>query len=462
MAISFGSINTGLPKDIVQQIMAAERAPLQKLEARKGKIEEKKALVNELATLMDGIRSHIRTNGDRRSFTELRAITNDELIDVTLDKAIAKPGEYRFQVNRLAQKSSAMTSGFAHPDKSYIGVGYLRYFLPSGESRDLYVDSDHASLRGVAKLINNDPTNGMNANVINDGSGEKNPWRLVISLNNTGDDHLAEFPYFYFVDGEDDFYLDFQREAHDASISLDGFEIELPSNQNSELIPGVNLNLKKASPNEEFSIKIIQDYEAIQEKIEVSIEKINDVLKFIIDQNNLDEKTDTSRTLGGDITLQTLESRIRTAVFTPVMTSRGPKRLGDIGVTFQKDGLLKVDPKFLEGKLTANFTMVTELLLGSIDNERNITKGFFSNIKAITDGAVGRPFGILPIRKQGLESNIKQINQQIENRQRNLDQKEDVLKQKFARLEGVIAKLKGQSAGLSALAGNANPVTQLG
>jgi flagellar capping protein FliD len=40
-------------------------------------------------------------------------------------------------------------------------------------------------------------------------------------------------------------FLDNEREARDAKIKLDGFEIELPSNTATELIPGVTLDLKK-------------------------------------------------------------------------------------------------------------------------------------------------------------------------------------------------------------------------
>ena len=50
----------------------------------------------------------------------------------------------------------------------------------------------------------------------------------------------------------------------------------------------------------------------------------------------MDESTDTSRTLGGDLILQTLESRIRNVVFKPVLTRNGTARLGDLGIKFEK------------------------------------------------------------------------------------------------------------------------------
>ena len=59
MGISFGSINSGLPKDIVQQIVEAEKIPLKQMEGRKGKIEDKKALVGQLITLVENMRGEI-------------------------------------------------------------------------------------------------------------------------------------------------------------------------------------------------------------------------------------------------------------------------------------------------------------------------------------------------------------------------------------------------------------------
>ena len=71
-------------------------------------------------------------------------------------------------------------------------------------------------------------------------------------------------------------------------------------------------------------------------KIDDLVAKINNVIAFIKEQNTLDESVDTSQTLGGDITLQTLESRLRSSVFQNIATEFGGKRIGDLGLTFPK------------------------------------------------------------------------------------------------------------------------------
>lgn len=217
------------------------------MEDRKGKIEDRIKLVDELVNLLQSVNNNLTQSANARSLRELKVDSNNDIVDVNIDKNLANPGEYQFEVVQLARKSSAMSSGFADRDDSYIGVGFIQYFLPNGESRELYVDSDNATLDGIAKLINKDPENGLNATVVNDGSGSDSPWRLVLSLSETGDINKAEFPYFYFVDGENDLYLEFEREAQDAIVKMDGFEIEVPENKVKDLIPGVTIDLKKPS-----------------------------------------------------------------------------------------------------------------------------------------------------------------------------------------------------------------------
>ncbi len=463
MGISFGSIATGLPKDIVKQILEAEKIPVKKMEQRKAKTQSKQKLVTELIGLVEGIRGNINKTGDARSLREFRIDTNTDIIDVTADKNIAEPGQYQFEVKQLAQKSSAMSSGFESKEDSYLGVGFINFTLPNGEKKEIYVDSDNSSLEKVAKMINQDSDLGVRANVINDGNNGDKPWHLLLSLKDTGDINKAEFPYFYFVDGEEDFYIEYEREAQNAIVKLDGFEVALPNNKANDLIPGLTIDLLKAAPGEEFTIKIGEDVEAIGKKVSDLIESINQVLSFIKEQNTLDENSDTSQTLGGDIVLQSLEGRIRTTVFKPVQTSKGMFRIGDLGVNFQKDGSLKLDEKKFDSMIASNYTAFSQVLTGYFGPEGK-TKGFVDNIKEMVNNSLRYPDGLLVSRKRTVQSKIDEVDRRIEQKEKYLEQKEQNLKSKFARLEETISRIKSQGAGVAAIGGGAgaNPVTQLG
>lgn len=461
MGISMGSINTGLPKDIVQRLMEAERLPVKQMEVRKEKIAEKSGLVGELIQLVEGVRSNLAQNTNARALREFKIEANEEIVNVSTDKNTAEPGSYQFEVLQLAQKSSAMSSGFADKDKSNIGVGFIQYRLPDGTKKEVYIDQNNSSLSSVARLINNDTTNGMRANVINDGSGSKNPWRLILSLEETGAPNEAQFPHFYFVDGEQDFYLEFERKAQNAKVKLDGFEIELNENKAANLITGVAIDLKRAAPGEEFTIKVDEDVEAIRFKVVDLVNSINGVLEFIKVQNTMDETTDTSRTLGGDIILQTLESRLRATIFRDIETEFGAKKLSDIGISFQREGLLGFDEGRFNAVISENYQVASQILTGYF-TETGKTKGFIDHLQEMTDMSLRVPDGLLQSRRRSLGTNIDQMDRRIAQRERILGQKEQNLKDRFSRLEGTISRIQSQGAGLSGLASAGGGGMQIG
>jgi flagellar hook-associated protein 2 len=266
----------------------------------------------------------------------------------------------------------------------------------------------------------------------------------------------------YLVDGEVDLYFDQEKPAQDAKVKLDGFEIEVPSNKVTDLIPGVTIDLKKAKIGEEISIDITEDVEKIGTKITSLVDNINNVLKFIKDQNTLDEKTDTSRTLGGDLTLTTIETKIRSAVFTPIATESGTHRIGDYGISFERSGLLKFDQAKFEAALSKDYKAVAQTLTGMYSLEGGKSNGFIDLLEDASKALLSTPNGALQTRKNGLQSQIGNIDRQIATRQRMIASKEEILKAKFARLEETMSKIRGQGAGLAGLAGPMSPVQQLG
>jgi flagellar hook-associated protein 2 len=452
LGIALGSINSGLPKDIVQQIIAAEKIPLQKMETRKGKIENKKSLLADLTGRVENLRGDVLANKSARSFRELAVNVSGEGLNVSVDKNLAEPGVYQIEVVQLAQKSSAISNGVEDKDNTYLGVGYLQYELPNGETKEVYIDEDSSSLTGIAKLINKDNSNGMQANVINSGDGTDQPWKIIITLEETGDDNKAIFPDLYLVDGMEDLWFEGNRDAQDAKIKLDGFDIELPSNKSTDIITGATVDLKKAKVGEEITVEITEDTAKISTKISSIVEKINEVIKFIKEQNAMNESTDTSQTLGGDLTLQTLESRIRSTIFKGIKTDWGDTRIGDFGLTFQRDGMLALDEDKFKSQLDENYEKVAQVIAGKYTKENGKVKGFIDNLDDLVGNALKRPSGVLVSKKRGLKSQIKQIDGKIESKKRHIYKKEQILKNKFARLEETMGRIKSQGAGLAGMA----------
>ncbi len=423
------------------------------METRKSKINDKKSLVQQLSSLVESMRGEVLKNKNARSLRELAINTGDSKnISITADKNVAEPGKYQLEIMELAQRSSALTNGVEDKDKTYVGVGYIRTILPNGDKKEVFIDDKNANLTGIAKLINTNPELGMRANVVNDGKDKDAPYRLIVSMSETGDSNKVDFPYLYLVDGEVDLYFEEERPAQDAKIKLDGFSIEVPGNRITELIPGVTIDLKKAKVGEEISIEVTEDIQKIGGKINSLIDNINNVLKFIKEQNTLNEKSDTSRTLGGDSLLQSIEGRIRSAIFNAIKTDSGIMRAGDIGITFQRNGLLQFDQAKFESALSKDYKKVTQTLTGKYTPGGGKTNGFIDILEDTAKVLLSNPSGVITNRKGGLQTQINQIDRQIANRQRIVQQKEEVLKAKFARLEETISRIRSQGNGLAGFA----------
>lgn len=456
--ISLGSIASGLPKDLVQRLVDAEREPIRQLEAKKVNEEARLKLVQDLMGKIQGIFGGLKDLTRFKSFRDLTGVAGrPELMDVSVDKTLADPGQYQIEVVQLAGKSSMMSNGFEDPNDTQIGAGYFSYTLPSGDTREVYIDPENSTLEGIARLINKQKDLDLNAIVVDDGTGSDNPWRLIVTHNKTGETNDAEFPEFYFLDGDEDFSMEKERPAQNSILKVNGFEVEFEGNTISTLLPGVTLDLKDAAPGKEFTLSITEDIKSVKGKVEAVVQKLNEVLGFVQQQNKLDKDSNTRNTLGGDVTLQTLEYKVRQLVMTPIDTQYGQVRLADLGVRFNRNGLLDLQSDKLEAVLHKNFEAVAEFFVGPEENGEGFAGRLSETVQAMT-----RQEGVVQSRAEGIKRRIREIDQQIETKERQVANTEKSLKQKFANLESTMAKLKSQQAQMAQALGGGGGILNLG
>ncbi len=447
--VTLGPIASGLPPDLVPRLVEAERQPIHQLEAKKANEEAKLKLVQDLLSRVSGVGAGISELNRFKKFRDLMATNGrPDLMDVAVDKSLADKGTYQIEVKQLAGRSSMMSNGLPDPDETQVGVGYFSYTLPNGDTKEVYIDEDNSTLNGIANLINRQKGLNLNAIVVDDGTGSDNPWRLIVTHTGSGEINDAEFPDFYFLDGDEDFYLDKERMAQNSVLSVNGFDVEFQGNKITTLLPGVTIDLKDAAPGKEFTLNITEDMKSIRGKIEGMVKNINEVLTFIQNQNKLDKDSNTVNTLGGDVTLQTLEYRVRSLVMGPLPTEYGNVRLGDLGIQFNRAGLLDINGQKLERSLNENFDAIAQFFTGIEDDDTGFASKMSDTIKGMTEAQ-----GVVASRADGIKARIKQIDREIETKERQVETTEKNLKEKYAKLESTIAKLKGQQASAQATLG---------
>ena len=445
-AITFGGMASGLPPNIVDQLVEAEKIPLRNLEAKKSKIETRLGLVNDLDGKLAAIKGSIGTLASTRGFNDIKVMSGDpNIIQGSVDPSASVSGSWNIEVLELAQKAAAVTNGFPDKDRTEIGVGYFRFETPEGD-KEVYVNGNNNTLEGAAAAINGAGV-GVRAAVINDRNDPDYPYRLMISGDNVGGDNQISYPTLYFLDGDQDMYFDDQRTAKNGVIKVDGFEFAIDDNTVTDIIPGVTLEIKQASPGRQVNVTVKEDQEVVAGKVDEFVKSVNEVLTFIQSQNRMNESTDTSRTLGGDSLIRGIESRLRRLVQGTQVGIQGPiRRLNQIGIQFNRNGTLDFDQDKFNAVLSGDPSAVQQFFAGD-----GFNVGFIPSLKNTLSTVTNSNFGPLALRKRSLQDNIRRIDNSIENKERMLVRKEANLRRKFAKLEETMSRLKSQGGQLSAM-----------
>lgn len=447
-----GGLGGGRFKQYVKDIINAERQPIRQIEARKAKEQEKLKLVQEFTTKVRKLPELYRELDSYKKFREMKAdYPAKDLLDVTVDKDFAQPGEYQLEITQLAGRHSMISDGFENKDDE-IGVGYFSYTLPSGDSKSVYIGPGNNTLSGLVNSINAQKSLGVTASLVNDGSNSDRPWRVVVAAKKSGMENDIEFPDFYFLDGDFRFYVDDERSAQNAIIKFNGFEIMSQANR-FELLPGVTVDLKQAKEDYEFTLQISEDIPKIAAKVKALVDAINQVLEFINKQNQIDDKTDTSKTLAGDTTLFGVESRVRSWIF-EAFNVNDPEiddeerymRLSDVGIQFEKTGLLTFKEDKFKKMMEMDYESVAQLFAGQ--------GNFIEKLKILTESMISTRGGIISSRENGIRDRMRRMDGDIANKEANLSRREVALKRQFSNLESLMNNMQGQQQYLAQALGS--------
>lgn len=440
---------SGLPPNIVEQLMDAERIPIKKMQSDKAKREDRLKLVGDLDTKVQDISKNLEELTAAGGFLDKKFVSGDpNIIDGTVDPQSSVTGEYTFEVIELAQKPAAVTNGFTDKNQTQMGVGYIKFKTPEG-TKEVYINGKNNTLEGVAAQINAAGL-GLRAQVLEDRKDKETPFRLLVSGLSTGDDKQVDFPVIYMLDGDQDVEFEKSLPAKNAKVKIDGFEIEIPENQSSDLIPGVTLDFKSAAPGRPIRVHVRENLEVISGKIKSFVDAYNGALGFIQEQNKVKNnggKNPSLGPLGGDGMIRNIESTLRRVILNPQYgVESAIKRVGEVGIEFNRNGTLNFNQEKFNKTLAASPKDVAAFLRGD-----GFNTGFVPTVKREVSNLTNSSSGPLGNRKKSLNTQIDQMNQRIENKEKQLERKEESLRKKFSDLESKMSGLQAQGGSLQAL-----------
>lgn len=443
MPIRISGLASGLPPNLVDQVIEAERMPIKTMEQQKTKIEDKVKLVTDLETKINDINKNLSTIIGAKGFTD-RKLTSSfpDIISGSLDADKAEKGEWSIEVLQLAGKPSVVTNGVPDKDKTTLGVGYLKFDTPDGE-KEVYISEANSTLEKMAETINNSSA-GVRAVVINDRKDKEDNFKLQISGLKSGDGNEVKFPTIYLLDGECDLQFEEQTKSNNAKFKLDGHEYETESNQITDIIPGVTLDLKRASIGQPVNIQVNENREVISGKIKSFVDSYNAALGFIQTQNKLTNDSKGNPRLGplgGDGMLRMTESRLRSIIQDPQNTESKFRRVIELGIEFNRNGTLQLNEEKFSKIVNSEPDEVAKFLRGNF-----VSEGFIPQMKRGLGNIVDPSTGPVSSRKKSYQDRVAQIDKRIDQKEKSLAKREETLRAKFAKMEETMSKMQSQGS----------------
>ena len=206
--------------------------------------------------------------------------------------------------------------------------------------------------------------------------------------------------------------------AQDAKLSIDGVSVTSASNQVTDAISGVTLNLSKVTTaSDNFTLNIANDTSGVSSTANTFVSAYNALAKSI---TNLTQQTPsttpgtvgTSSPLASETSVQSMLSQLRTALLGSVNGGNGISTLTDIGIGFQKDGTLALDAGKLSTATTKNFAGIANLFTSTsgtnTDGTTNTTgtNGILTNLQTLVNGFLADG-GIIDTKTKGLQASLK-------------------------------------------------------
>jgi len=431
----------GLPPNLVDQVIEAERTPIKKMQEDKTKIEDKVKLVGDFESKINDIIKNLSSVIGARGFSDMKFVSGfPDILDGTVDPAVAESGDWTLEVTQLATKPSVISTGVADKDQTSIGVGYIKFDTPQGE-QEVYISQDESTLEKVAAKINASNV-GVRATIINDRKDKEESFKLQLTGAQTGDDNEIIFPKVYMVDGDVDFAFADKLAAQNAKFKVNGHEIESATNKVTDVIPGVAIDLKQARPGTPVKLTVTENYDAIGDKMKSFVDAYNAALGFIQNQNKLtNDKSGNPKLgpLGGDSMLRMTESRLRNIIQDRQLTNSSISRVIELGIEFNRNGTLNYSADKFKKAVSSNPKNVIEFLRGNL-----IDTGFITSMKSKLREVVDPQSGSVGARKSNMQKQVSNIDEKIQRKEKQLEKREETLRRQFSQMEETMAKMQAQ------------------
>ena len=462
MAITASSSTAFDVPTLVSQLMAVERRPIDKLNARITSTETKISSLGTLNSLVSSFQTAAKSLNT--GLQKLAATPADPSILSATAGSTSVPGTYTVNVSQLAQSQNLVATGRTSSTAA-IGDGAATtvtfdfgttngtVFTPNGSgSKSITINGTNNSLEGIRDAINSAAL-GVTATLVNDGSGT--PYRLALTSISSGVSNSLKITTSR-VDGSTDSTIGGSIDsllgydpagtknltqtlaAQNANLTVNGIAVTSASNTITEAIQGVTLTLKNTTATP-ANLTITRDTAAINTAASGFVDAYNALASQIKSRSAYGTDGKGAGSLAGDGTLRLMQDQMR-GIFNTPASGGTLTTLGQVGISFQKDGSLLLDSSKLNSAISDDFSGVSNLFSSST--------GYATRLEAWSKSSLAAG-GLLDTRTQSLNKSVKDQNQAIDKLENRMTALRKKYTQEYTNLNLMLSRMNSTSTFLT-------------
>lgn len=403
---SISSLGIGsdlLNNELLDNIINAEKAAGElRLDTQEQSIEAKLSAYGDIQSKLFDFSESIVKLADSDNAGATKATSSDETLLTASATTSAPSGIYDVEVQATAKAHSLVSKSYTSTS-DLVGAGELTFrfgtMTYSGATIDTFTanpdtasqsitTSTSTTLSQLRDLIN-DADFGVKASLINDGTG----YVLQMTSEETGLDNSMEIvakdatgalatsgiAAFAFNKNQDTPVTNMSKtqNGQDAIVVVNGLSVTRSTNEVTELIDGVTLNLKSADIGSNISVEVGADVTAISDNIQEMIDSYNEFQTLYKDLTKFNETDSIGSLLLGDSTLRNINSQIRNIMVSTVegITGTNFRSFSELGIFTDQNN---------DFKLAFN----SSLFIKGLNENREAVSGVFSTMGTTTDSLV--------------------------------------------------------------------------
>jgi flagellar hook-associated protein 2 len=438
--LTAAGIGSGIDVDsVVTQLMALERRPLVALQQKKADIDARISAYGSLKSALATFQSAMQDLSTPSALKVFSATSGDDSVFTASATSTAAASGFQVEVVRQAERHKFASAEFLDTDV-FGGKSNNALTIQVGANTADIVTVDlstAATLGDIRDAINTDPTNpGVTASLIFGNNGNQ---KLVLTADDSGSANALTLSFGGNLKASDFGFQEINAIGGnsallDAEIIVDGYTVTRGSNTIDDVITGVTLELHSAAPGAPLALDIERDTGAVADSVQAFADAYNDILSTI--------QTLRDGELATDSALFSVERGLRSVMNTPASgLPSGLTYLGEIGLTFSREGILTVDASAVESALTSDFNAVSELF-------STTGQGYASRLDTLVDGWLDIN-GLIKGRTDGLDSSRRLLETREESLEYRMTQIEAGLYAQFTQLDTLLGSLQVTSDYLS-------------